>query len=1202
MPNRQSLRTFATALSSLLLSTCAHASVFYKLEIAAENQLPGGFEQFNRSVSINDNGQLSFVAQAPPDPNFRDDGADVYIAERTLLGVGLQTRRVSYLPSCNTLDRISLQQMNNRGKIVLSFAGCGGTYWDRAVMVLDSNIPKELIHTNKMSVAGMNAVAGWATTHLGEFPTINNTLSHEVRNTWGFDLSGNKDGVCDAGETCVEQIAFARETGPYDAAHPIGQGYLSTLRQTGTFAELPDHSVDVGSSNDRSLPLSTNQFITVNARPRIADTGQIVVRDGNSPTDPIVLYDYELNPETKEVIAGAFNGFTSLGSAPNISADGKIVVFFGDRGKGMGVFASVDDGSPERKLIHIVGENNTPHPRPELGYNVIPGSPSTLQPLYFKSFRQTNRVGITHLAHGRPGMIGDSFVVGFTATPSGASRTNPVLGDRPITFTGQEGIWTVRVDIEEPLKNICVTPGENGKLDSVGSPLSINNPSEPLIPAGQKSIDVLAGSAGICPDSPLGDDESNYHVRTALPVVQVGDSIVGSDSVTYLIDTLATHDVLAAVTKNDAGLDRVVRPGDHRVAFFAASGNKQFIMSATHLDSDQDGLLDHWEEDGIDIDQDGVSDLDLKAMGADVCKRDLFVEIDWLNDQPGGLNRYHSNRPIAGVTQSLANMFDGAPAPADEDISKPCPIPAGIVTHIDGGHGLDSSGQPYSRNILSGPLEGGDRVVESTGTGAHINLVYMGPPNHISIPGLVARSLDDIKDKYFGTKDKRARELAYHYVVLADYYAFADHHKQIDGTKAYFEVTSSTQTSLTYDNNPNLGLPDSLGEDWDVIITSDSAGNRTNRSGQIRHVTKRAGTNVFDLAFGGWKVLPRAGDRFVLLNHSTGTSEIRYRQDYSTLPGNDTLITMGAFGPLGRRTPSGELGDQFFQQQTLAHELGHNFGLRHGGDDKQTSRDIASPLAKRDYLSLMNYLYQTCAPGRLPACPIETYSSSPIPPSVAFNDWQHLQMNFFSSGFMLANSLGATSNGVDITTEGLGGLLPNDELSITSDMLADVKSVSKLSIVTPIDDAIVALGQPLTVRVKTNSDISVASVTIYFDTDGNGEIDPFESLTADAIGPDLYEVEFPSLTGSKGWRAIRAQVEDSSGIFDEVTQGVSVVVGDVDGDGDVDQADVNLVLGLRGSQATEANDDYDVDDDGQITVLDARKLIALCTRPRCATN
>jgi hypothetical protein len=59
--------------------------------------------------------------------------------------------------------------------------------------------------------------------------------------------------------------------------------------------------------------------------------------------------------------------------------------------------------------------------------------------------------------------------------------------------------------------------------------------------------------------------------------------------------------------------------------------------------------------------------------------------------------------------------------------------------------------------------------------------------------------------------------------------------------------------------------------------------------------------------------------------------------------------------------------------------------------------------------------------------------------------------------------------------------------------------------------------------------------------------------------------------------------------------------GDFDGDGDIDQNDVNILLSYR-NQPASACPSCDLDGDGRITALDARKLVLLCTRPRCATQ
>lgn len=79
----------------------------------------------------------------------------------------------------------------------------------------------------------------------------------------------------------------------------------------------------------------------------------------------------------------------------------------------------------------------------------------------------------------------------------------------------------------------------------------------------------------------------------------------------------------------------------------------------------------------------------------------------------------------------------------------------------------------------------------------------------------------------------------------------------------------------------------------------------------------------------------------------------------------------------------------------------------------------------------------------------------------------------------------------------------------------------------------------------------------------------------------------------------------NDGAADSTPSSVTITVpklGDVDGDGDVDNNDLNLILAARNTRANGPNDLRDLDGDGTITALDARKLTTLCTRLRCATQ
>jgi hypothetical protein len=66
------------------------------------------------------------------------------------------------------------------------------------------------------------------------------------------------------------------------------------------------------------------------------------------------------------------------------------------------------------------------------------------------------------------------------------------------------------------------------------------------------------------------------------------------------------------------------------------------------------------------------------------------------------------------------------------------------------------------------------------------------------------------------------------------------------------------------------------------------------------------------------------------------------------MPGNDSIITLGGFGLTTNNAVQRNLVTNY-QAASIMHELGHNFGLRHGGSD--------SINRKPNYVSVMNYLY-----------------------------------------------------------------------------------------------------------------------------------------------------------------------------------------------------------------------------------------------------
>jgi hypothetical protein len=181
-------------------------------------------------------------------------------------------------------------------------------------------------------------------------------------------------------------------------------------------------------------------------------------------------------------------------------------------------------------------------------------------------------------------------------------------------------------------------------------------------------------------------------------------------------------------------------------------------LRAAQLDSDSDGLFDHWERDGIDIDRDGTADLNLAEMGAQVLRKDLFLEIDWLKDDTTTARTFS---PDAAAVDFLVNTFAAAPL-ANPDGTN------GITVHVDGGAGL-------SRNLDMGSPQGGDEITQA-GSGNHIHVLYFGQEGSVTYPGqidahgrpIVTRSVESIKENFFGTADRWARELAFRYVVFGD--------------------------------------------------------------------------------------------------------------------------------------------------------------------------------------------------------------------------------------------------------------------------------------------------------------------------------------------------------------------------------------------------------------------------------------------------
>jgi len=138
------------------------------------------------------------------------------------------------------------------------------------------------------------------------------------------------------------------------------------------------------------------------------------------------------------------------------------------------------------------------------------------------------------------------------------------------------------------------------------------------------------------------------------------------------------------------------------------------------------------------------------------------------------------------------------------------------------------------------------------------------------------------------------------------------------------------------------------------------------------------------------------------------------------------------------------------------------------------------------------------------------------------------------------------------------------------------------------------VGSPITFDASGSYDPDGEIVFYEWDWDNDGVYDDNETL------PVIEHTWYKEFSGT-----IKLRVTDNDGLTSIDTASVEVtalaITGDLDNDGDVDQNDLNILLTYR-NQPASACPECDIDGNGIITVLDARKLVLMCTRPRCATE
>jgi hypothetical protein len=145
--------------------------------------------------------------------------------------------------------------------------------------------------------------------------------------------------------------------------------------------------------------------------------------------------------------------------------------------------------------------------------------------------------------------------------------------------------------------------------------------------------------------------------------------------------------------------------------------NDLIAVIRVQSDTDGDGLWDDWEMFGIDTNGDGSIDLDLPSLGADVMRKDLFLELDYMDCAVAGGDcvaaSAHNHQPKAAAVQAVIDAFANASTVMNPDGS------TGIDLHIDVDDAI------VHQNFLEMPLSG---VMVPAGV-ADFNVVKADPAN-----------------------------------------------------------------------------------------------------------------------------------------------------------------------------------------------------------------------------------------------------------------------------------------------------------------------------------------------------------------------------------------------------------------------------------------------------------------------------------------
>jgi len=414
------------------------------------------------------------------------------------------------------------------------------------------------------------------------------------------------------------------------------------------------------------------------------------------------------------------------------------------------------------------------------------------------------------------------------------------------------------------------------------------------------------------------------------------------------------------------------------------------IMSTTVQDTDGDGLLDIWEQNGGYTD--AVSGQWVALPGANPSIKDLFVEVDYLSNLDGSAGGYlHSHLPKQAALDAVGQAFSAQ----------------NINVHFDLGQNI-YPGDPYVISYpvtIPNPLPLGTSPPQA-GTGGNVIseglLLCTDGTTLCAFPGQPAVAwkggVEIVKNQATLGNFQSGRGQSYHYVLLGhslgasrSYWSTVGNALSDPTIPQLVSIVNSGTTATVTLRSPQGVIKPGDCPNAMVPACSDATNSRISITGALGQ-TALNGTYLFK------NVSSTASDgittttfTITTVNAANGTYNfsnepqlaVTYLGPTTTSGhsdfggGGDSALTLGLWEaddpsncqpdpsqPLasGQGYCNNQMGSVEVQTGTLMHEIGHTLTLTHGGvyylDASNPSLPTFEPNCKPNFLSVMNYLFQ----------------------------------------------------------------------------------------------------------------------------------------------------------------------------------------------------------------------------------------------------